>query len=112
MPETVTVERLVIMVNGHHREAGALPGRDIVAVDLTVKNPIGSPGSTRRTPFMELHDDVGRIYPAEMDPQLMNPVPPTESVDGTCRFEVAEEAMGLELVIAPGSDEEVGVSLD
>jgi hypothetical protein len=104
------IDRLVLSIDGTNREPGAQPGTDRLAFTLSVKNPIGPPGSTRRPPAMELEDDAGGVYPA-VNADWAIPVLPDTEVQVPVEFEIPEDARRLRLVFAPGDPEEVRVDL-
>ena len=61
------VDRLVIALESEpQRQAGF--ERNRLDIDLWMKNPVGSTGSTRRPPGIELRDSDGFVYePANDD---------------------------------------------
>jgi hypothetical protein len=111
MAETLTINRLVIFLSNFTREPTGIPGMELLTLDMTVKNPIGSLGSTERPPMMEIRDEMGRVFPVIPDDAWVAPLEPDETVDARPTFEIAEDATGLDLVLAPGTDEETHVAL-
>jgi hypothetical protein len=111
MPEpTYVVDRLVVFLSGHRRERGPERDLDRVVVDLRFKNPVGSPGSTRRPPNMEVWDNTGRVYPV-VNADWAEPVLPDTELQAPATFEVATDAEELDLVLAPGEPDETHVPL-
>ena len=111
MPKDAYVlERLVVTVVGQERRPGTEPSVDHVSIDLTFKNPLGSPGSTRRPPNMELKDAEGRFYPV-LNADWAEPILPDTEMSTRAEFDVADSAVELALVFAPGESDEVTIDL-
>lgn len=111
MTETVTVDRLVLLLSDFRREPTGVRGMELLTLDLTVKNPVGSLGSVERPPMMEVRDDSGRVFPVVADDAWAAPLEPDVSLEAHPMFEVAEDSMGLTLVLAPGTEDETHVAL-
>jgi hypothetical protein len=106
------VERLVIAVEDQPRmEPTQESGVSRLHMTLSFKNPVGSPGSTRRPPSMEIWDAAGRTFPVEND-DWAQPVLEDTEINVPVVFLVAENAEEMELVLAPGEPEETHVPLD
>lgn len=109
MTDPILVERLVIELKGIEQ---AFPDpeldRAIVKVNLHVHNPIGSPGTVRRLPPVELVDGDQHAY----DPIESEGIPVTllaeQAIDTTIAFNVPNDrsANDLTLVFAPGTEDE------
>ena len=106
MPQDVYLyDRLVIGFEGAAvREPGA--DADKLSLVLAIKNPLGSPGSTRRPPNMELWDSAGRVFEAS-NADWAEPVLPDTEITRRVEFEIAPDAEDLQLVLGPGEPDEV-----
>jgi hypothetical protein len=111
MPQDVYLyERLVVGLEGPvRREAGQ--DADRLRVMLTVKNPIGALGSTMRLPNMEVWDTNGRVYEVTND-DWAEPIEPDTEIRRPVEFEIAPDAVGLELVMGPGETAEVHIPME
>ena len=106
MPQEVYLyERLVIGLDGEVRRE---PDGDADRLSLTlwIKNPMGSPGSTRRPPNMEVWDSAGRVFETAND-DWAEPVLPDTEITRKVEFDIAPDAEELELVFGPGEPDEV-----
>lgn len=99
------------MIDDVERRPSGRPQLDVVTVRATLKNPVGSPGSVGRAPDAELRDEAGRTYVLTGGDGWSAPVQPDTEIQGAAEFEVAEDALHLELVLAPGSLAETHVRL-
>lgn len=106
MPQNVYLyDRLVIGFEGTvWREPG--PDADRLSMVLTIKNPLGSPGSTRRPPSMEVWDGAGRVFEST-NADWAEPLLPDTEITRQVQFEIAPDAEDLELVLGPGEPDEV-----
>jgi hypothetical protein len=112
MPEEVfLVDRLVLFIKEAVRAPGPESDVERLSVTLNVKNPVGSPGSTRRPPNMEVWDAEGRVYPVIND-DWAEPVLPDTEIETEAVFDVAADATEIELVFAPGEPDEVSARLE
>jgi hypothetical protein len=112
MPEDVyLVDRLVIGVRSQERVASGQAGVDRLRVGVWIKNPVGSPGSTRRPPNMEVWDSAGRVYEVVND-AWAEPILPDTEIEAPAEFEIARDAEEVKLVLAPGDPEQVAVDLE
>jgi len=108
---TVMVGRLVISVKAFRREPTGEPGVERLLVDLDVKNPVGSPGSAERMPAIEVWDDIGRVYTPLSSDEYAEPVLEDTTQHDRSHFEIPVDAMGLVLVLAPGTADEQRIEL-
>lgn len=111
MPEPYyVVDRLVVFLTGHERRRNENRGSDRLTVNLRFKNPVGSPGSTRRPPAMEVWDNAGRVYTVR-NADWAEPIQPDTEMVAPATFEIAPDADELDLVLAPGEPDETRVPL-
>lgn len=106
MPEDVFLyDRLVIGFEDRPRRE---PGGDAdnLSMTISIKNPLGSPGSTRRPPNMEIWDSAGRVFETTND-DWAEPVLPDTEVTYQVEFAIAPDAEDLQLVFGPGEADEV-----
>ena len=90
-----------------------VPGTDELSVTATIENPDRPLGEAGRPPEVELRDEQGEIYePVNLDGDWYMPESPDTSRQATLRFRLPESAANLELVLAPGTDEEAHVVLE
>lgn len=112
--ETLRIGKLFYSVIDFERAMDSnVPGIDELSVHITVTNSDRPLGEAGRPPHLELRDADGVIYePVNLDASWFTPRPPDTSEEATLRFRIPEEATGLELVLAPGTDEEASVELE
>lgn len=108
---TLILDRLVVILYGFERTPTGIPGRETLTLDLQLKNPIGTIGTVRRTPAMEVWDDLGHVYTPSDNDEYTGPILPDEEFHERPRFDIPTEAMGLQFVLEPGTDEEQIVEL-
>lgn len=108
---TLILDRLVVILHGFERTPTGIPGRETLTLDLELKNPIGSPGTVRRIPAMEVWDDLGHVYTPEVSDEYANPILADEAFRMRPRFDIPVEAMALQFVLKPGMDVEHVVEL-
>jgi len=110
MPQDVYLyERLVIGLEGEpSREQGE--AGDTYSLRLYIKNPIGSPGSDRRPPGMELWTEDGGVFEPSNDAWAEPMLPDTEDTR-LVQFRIPADVTPRELVLGPGQPEEVHIPL-
>lgn len=110
MPQDVYLyDRLVIGMEGSERRPGSQA--DELRLTISIKNPIGSLDRTARPPNMEIWDAAGRVFEST-NADWAEPLQPDTEIVRPVEFDIAPDAQGLELVLAPGEPEEVHIPLD
>ena len=111
MPQDAYIfDRLVISMTGPAvREPG--PDHDKLSLVLAFKNPIGSPGSTRRPPAMEIWDSEGRVFETT-NADWAEPILPDTEINRSVRFEISPDSADLQLVLGPGEPDEVRAPIE
>lgn len=114
MTEPLRIGKLFFSVEDYTRELDSnVPGIDELSIHVTVTNDNRPLGEAGRPPHVELRDSDGEIYEAvNLDATWFTPSEPASSEQAVLRFRIPEAATGLELVLAPGTDEEAAVELE
>lgn len=109
MPQDVYLyDRLVIGIEDSERRPGS--DADGLRLTLSIKNPIGPLDSTVRPPNMEVWDSDGRVFEST-NADWAEPLQPDTEIVRPVSFDIAADAQGLELVLAPGEPGEVHIPL-
>lgn len=101
---------LVIVIDDITRTPGP-DGEDFFNVQLEVRNPAGQPGTLRRGPFIALRDETERTYESVGGKEVAVPIGPGDTVNGNLNFSLDEQARDIQMVIAPGTGDEVVIDL-
>lgn len=102
--------RMLLTIEKMTRRPGPV-GEDFLTLTVQLTNPIGPPGSLQRGPSIQLRDAAGRVFDVTAGRELTRPVAPGESIAGALSFETAEDSVGLQMLLAPGTEDEVVVEL-
>lgn len=109
---TVTAEGVEIILSDYVREPTGVEGMDLVTINLTLKNPNTPQAEAVLPPEMEIRDELGNVSTWVTADTPTDPITPGDTVRANPRFEVALAAEELELVIAPGSEDEAHIVLE
>lgn len=110
--ERLVVGDLLFKFRGYER-GPEQAGRDLLVIHSTIEGGGRRLGEAGRAPAVELWDDEGNVFePENLDEGWYMPHEPGTVTESALRFRVPESSTGLELVLAPGEDEEIHVMLE
>lgn len=109
---TVSAEGIEVILSDYRREPTGVEGMELVTIDLTYKNPNNRRANAVLPPELEIRDELGNVSTSLVEDTPTEPIEPGESVRANPRFEVALEAQELDLVVAPGSEDEAHIALE
>lgn len=101
---------MLIVIDDVVRTVGPA-GEDLFKVALRVANPDKSIGGLRRGPFIALRDGTGRLIEPVGGDEVAEPVRPGDTVSGSINFEMEQDAGDIQMVLAPGTEDEVAIDL-
>ena len=103
---TLAIGQLVFHVGAYEREQCG-EGRELVTIDVAAESRASDLGDALMLPAAELRDAGGAIYSmTDEEKRWERPIDPRSTVATRLAFEVPSAATGLELVLAPGSEDE------
>lgn len=112
MTEPIRVGKLYFRFEDYERKQDPANGGDVLTVSVSVENTDRPLGEAGRPPEVELRDSDGAIYePVNLDDVWNLPRDPDTVAMAHLRFRLPESSTGLEVVLAPGTDEEAHIEL-
>ncbi len=110
--ETIIVGSLVFHFRGYER-APEQAGNDLLVVHSTIEGGGRRLGEAGRAPAVELWDGEGNVFePENLDEAWYMPHEPGTTTESALRFRVPESSTDLELVLAPGDEQEAHILLE